>query len=384
MSSVAHYPHAMPSRLGAWQRSRFFLLLAAAHCAGAPPPASRARADAAPSGLAAPPAAASAPAPSTPPTLNAGAGQEVYDALLTGYPYPFEVKYFQLTVQDTPLSMAYMDLIPSQPNGQTLLLLHGKNFSGAYWHATAERLNEQGYRVIIPDQIGFGKSSKPRNIQYSFHLLAQSTSRLLDQLAVARVNVIGHSMGGMLATRFALLYPERTSKLVLVNPIGLEDYQRSVPYLGVDAWKRQALKQTPDAIREYMQTSYFHGEWRPEYGELLLAQAGWVRGPDKDELATVAALTQDMVFTQPVLYEFGQLRVPTLLVIGQRDRTAFGKADVPEAVAKQLGNYPELGARAARAIPHAKLIALEGVGHIPQYEAFEAWMSALEPFLATL
>jgi pimeloyl-ACP methyl ester carboxylesterase len=378
----------MPSTIGARLGSRVLLVFAVAHCAcaGAPPPAQRSAAVTEPGELAAKPAIGAATQATAAPEASAasstGSGQGAYDALLSGYPYPFEVKSFQLTVQDTPLSMAYMDLTPSQPNGQTVLLLHGKNFSGAYWHATAERLNAQGYRVIIPDQLGFGKSSKPRNIQYSFHLLAQSTASLLDRLAVARVDVVGHSMGGMLATRFALLYPERTSKLILVNPIGLEDYQRSVPYLGVDAWKRQALKQTPEAIRAYMQKSYFHGEWHPEYAELLELQAGWARGPDTDQLASVAALTQDMIFTQPVLYEFGSLRVPTLLVIGQRDRTAFGKADVPDAVAKRLGNYPQLGKQAARAIPGCQLVELEGVGHIPQYEAFEQWMHALEPFLA--
>jgi pimeloyl-ACP methyl ester carboxylesterase len=189
-------------------------------------------------------------------------------------------------------------------------------------------------------------------------------------------------MGGMLAVRWALLYPQRTSKLVLVNPIGLEDYQRVVPYLGVDAWTRQALKQTPEAIQRYMQQSYFHGDWKPEYTELLEIQAGWARGPDRELLATVAALTQDMLFTQPVSHEFAFISVPTLLVIGQLDRTAFGKSDVPEDVARKLGNYPKLGEQAAGQIPGSRLIKLENVGHVPHYEAFEPWMQALEGFLS--
>lgn len=69
--------------------------------------------------------------------------------------------------------------------------------------------------------------------------------RLLDALGVARASVVGHSMGGMLAARFATQYPDRTEKLVLVNPIGLDDYRRLVPYLGVDGWRGQAAKQTP-------------------------------------------------------------------------------------------------------------------------------------------
>src|SRR3954453_7675051 len=98
-------------------------------------------------------------------------------------------------------------------------------------------------------------------------------------------------------------------------------------------------------------------------------------------MASVSALISDMIYTQPAVYDFPNIRVPTLLVIGQADRTAPGKADVPPDVAAKLGNYPLLGERAANAIPGATLIRLPGVGHLPQYEAFEDWERALIPFL---
>jgi pimeloyl-ACP methyl ester carboxylesterase len=130
-----------------------------------------------------------------------------------------------------------------------------------------------------------------------------------------------------------------------------------------------------------MQQSYFHGTWQPAYDPLLEIQAGWARGPDAAVLARVSALTQDMIYTQPVVHDFPNVRVPTLLVIGQDDRTAPGKADVSAEVAATLGNYRVLGERAARAIPGAKLVRLDGIGHVPQYEAFERWQEALLPFL---
>lgn len=195
---------------------------------------------------------ASAPAP--------GAG---YDRWLSGYAYPYDVQYFNVGKGHSAQCMAYMDVTPAAPNGQVVMLLHGKNFSGAYWQRTAQLLLERGYRVVLPDQIGFGKSSKPTDVQYSFDWLAQNTARLLDALGIQRVSVVGHSMGGMLATRWAARYPERTERLVLVNPIGLEDYRRSLPYLGVDAWQEQTAKQGPEAIQRYMQQSYFHGTWLP-------------------------------------------------------------------------------------------------------------------------
>jgi pimeloyl-ACP methyl ester carboxylesterase len=304
-----------------------------------------------------------------------------YDRWLTGYPYPYALKHFELRVQGSPLCMAYMDESPATSNGQVVMLLHGKNFSGAYWKSTAEALLGLGYRVILPDQIGFGKSSKPIDIQYSFDLLAQSTARLLDSLGVARASVVGHSMGGMLAVRWATQYPERTQRLVLVNPIGLEDYRRSLPYLGVEGWQAQAAKQTPQALRKYMQQSYFHGTWSPAYDALLQIQAGWAQGPDREIMARVSALTQDMIYTQPVVHDLGVVRVPTLLLIGQEDRTAPGKGDVPPDVAATLGNYRVLGERAAQAIPGARLVRIDGVGHLPQYEAFDRYFAALSAFL---
>ncbi len=304
-----------------------------------------------------------------------------YDRLLTGYAYPYEVRRLELSIQGVVSCMAFMDVVPEAPNGHVVLLLHGKNFSGAYWRNTADALLARGYRVILPDQIGFGKSSKPTNIQYSFDLLARNTTRLLDALGVARVSVVGHSMGGMLAVRWALAQPERVDRLVLVNPIGLEDYRRSVPYAGVDAWQEQAEKQGPDAIRQYMQKSYFHDSWQPAYDSLLDIQAGWAEGPDRAVLARVSALTQDMIYSQPVLQDFPRIAAPTLLVVGQKDRTALGKAEVAPEVAARLGDYVALGERAAAAIPGAKLVRLEGVGHVPQYEAFDRWQSALLAFL---
>ena len=129
------------------------------------------------------------------------------DVRLTGFSYPSPVQTLSLNDQQQDLEMAYMDVAPKQGNGKTVLLLHGKNFSGAYWERTIIELLADGYRVVVPDQIGFGKSSKPAHFQYSFQTLADHTRRLLDTLKVDRVTVVGHSMGGMLATRFALMFP---------------------------------------------------------------------------------------------------------------------------------------------------------------------------------
>ena len=75
--------------------------------------------------------------------------------------------------------MAFMDIKPSKPNGESVILFHGKNFNGFYWRDVIAFLADKGYRVIVPDQIGWGKSSKPK-IKYSFEMLARNSRLLLD------------------------------------------------------------------------------------------------------------------------------------------------------------------------------------------------------------
>ena len=83
-----------------------------------------------------------------------------YDALLSDYSYDFEVDYFHFNSQGQALKMAYIYL-QGDKDKPTITLMHGKNFNADYWSSTARYLHAKGYSVLIPDQIGFGKSSKP-------------------------------------------------------------------------------------------------------------------------------------------------------------------------------------------------------------------------------
>lgn len=314
-------------------------------------------------------------------TISAKAQVKALDLELQNFPYPFPVAYLPLTLQKQDLRMAYMDVKPSQPNGKTVLLLHGKNFSGAYWDSTATVLTRNGFRVIMPDQVGFGRSSKPANFQYSFHLLAQNTKTLLDSLGVEKVSVLGHSMGGMLATRFVLMFPERVEKFILENPIGLEDYKTLAPYQTVDALFQNELKQDYEKIKAYQLESYYGGQWKPQYDKWVAMLAGWTKNPDYPVIAWNAALTSEMIYTQPVVYEFEKIAVPTLLIIGQRDRTAIGKALVNEDKRKTMGQYPELGKKTKQRIKNSTLVELDNVGHLPHIEKFDAFIKPLLQFL---
>jgi pimeloyl-ACP methyl ester carboxylesterase len=301
-----------------------------------------------------------------------------YGRELQGFDYPWPVRHFRFISQGVTLDMAYMDVIAATPNGQTAVLLHGKNFCAATWKSTVNALSQAGYRVVVPDQIGFCKSTKPSHYQFSFQQLAANTRALLDSIGIGRAVFIGHSTGGMLAVRYGLMYPDSIDQLVLVDPIGLEDWKaKGVPWQSVDAWYQQELHSTADSIREYERATYYAGTWKPDYEVWVQMLAGMYRGPGRDIVAWNSALLYDMIYTQPVFYELGQLTMPVLLMVGDKDTTAIGKNLAPSSVRPTLGNYPVLGKAAAARIPHAKLVEFPDLGHAPQIQAPDIFNKAL-------
>ena len=274
--------------------------------------------------------------------------------------------------------MAYMDVHPAKWNGRTAVLLHGKNYCAATWDRSIVALVAAGYRVVAPDQIGFCKSTKPSLYQYTFQQLARNTHALLGFLGIPRATLIAHSTGGMIAVRYALMYPADTERLVLVNPIGLEDWKaKGVPSISVDEWYARELKMNADSVRHYEQETYFAGHWSEDYEPWVQMYAGLNRGPGKQLVAWNSALIYDMIYTQPVIYELENISVPTLLMIGDKDNTAIGKELAPLAIRDTLGHYRELGKRAAARIRGAQLVEFPDLGHAPQIQDPRAFNEAL-------
>lgn len=303
------------------------------------------------------------------------------DAELATVVYPFPVVFKSLESQEQQLNMAYMDAKPERPNGKTIVLLHGKNFNGYYFEETAKVLQKEGFRVIMPDQIGFGKSSKPKQYQFSFQQLAENTKSVLDDLKIEKFIVLGHSMGGMLATKIAVMYPENVEKLILENPIGLEDYRIFSPYQNIDKLYASELKNTYQSYKDYQLKFYYDGKWKPEYDKWLNLLAGWTVSRDFSITAWSAALTSDMIYTQPVIYDFEKITAPTLLIIGTRDRTAIGKGDAPKELQPLMGLYQNLGKETQKKIKNSKLVELDNVGHSPHIEVFDRFIKPLLEFI---
>jgi len=310
------------------------------------------------------PGAARAPATSASP-----AAAHSYGPRLEGFDYPFPVHLFREVVQGQSVEMAYMELASQHPNGRTVVLLHGKTFCGATWGDTARVLAAGGYRVIVPDQIGFCKSSKPTGFQYSLHGMAEMTADLLRARGVTKAALVGHSLGGMIAIRMAIASPQSIDQMVLVDPLGLADrLAQGVPYIGVDRAAEIERKRTPASLKAFEASTYYHGAWRRDYDRWVDMFAGMYAGPGRDEVIDAQARTTEMIETQPVAYEFARVTVPTILMIGTLDHNVFGKGWAPPEIVNQLPEAATFGDKVAARMRHARFVPLDGLGHVPQIE----------------
>jgi pimeloyl-ACP methyl ester carboxylesterase len=284
---------------------------------------------------------------------------------LEDLPYPHPVQYLPLTFYGEEVRMAYMDVAPSAAaNGRTVVLLHGMNFFGEVWGPTIELLRKEGYRVIVPDQIGFGRSSKPSQTPYTLNDMARNTKALLDKVGVTKAQIWGHSMGGMAATRFALFYPDVATHLVIENQIGLEDARLTRPWGGFEVAYRSSLARDWVAIRQNFERYFV--TWKPEYEKYILIHYGWTLSGEWPRLARIRASLQQMVYQEPVVYDWPNIKVKTLVIGGEKDGA----------------NFPALAKRSADAIPGAQLHLIPNIGHNPHMEAPQLFYPRVLEFLA--
>lgn len=301
----------------------------------------------------------------------------------SNFTYPHPVKLFRFHNQLQDLEMAFMDIPPScAPNGKTAVVLHGKNFCGPTWGDTIDVLTSIGYRVIAPDQVGFCKSTKPTNYQFSTNQLAKNTQALLTTLGTKEITLIGHSLGGMLSIRFGLQYPDMIEKLVLIDPVGLEDYvEKGVPYIALDDSYKSEAAQNYKSIRGYEQEVYYVGQWKSSYDTWVNMLVNIYNGSKRQQFITNQAQIVDVVLTSPVAHYFGDLTPNTLLIVGDKDKTAIGSQWSPPDVAAKLGHFDVLGPYVASQLPHGQLHRFKELGHAPQLSDPSAFHTVVVDFL---
>jgi pimeloyl-ACP methyl ester carboxylesterase len=277
-------------------------------------------------------------------------------------PSPFPVSYLPLTLYGQDLRIAFMDVPPlGQANGHVVVLFHGNNFAGFYFGSTIEALRKEGFRVIAPDQIGYGRSSKPI-IPYNFHDMARNTHLILENLKIDKAMIVGHSMGGMLAARFATQFPATTERLVLYNPIGLTDPRYGRPWESADEGYKRTLASTYQTIRASIMRYVAHNEaaWTPEFETYTRVRYAWTLSADWPRLAMVQTLINQVQYLDPVIDDWAHIKAPTLVFGGAED-TLPGSAAV----------FRERMKFVADTIPNgnARLLLLPGLGHVPHMEA---------------
>lgn len=289
-------------------------------------------------------------------------------------PYPHPVSYLSLTLYGQNVRMAFMDVAPvGQPNGHTVVLLHGNNFAGFYFGGPIDVIRREGFRVVVPDRIGYGRSSKPI-IPYNFHDMARHLRLLLQSLKVDTAMIVGHSMGAMAAARFATQFPEMTERLVLYNPIGLVDPRFDRPWQSTDDRYERVLGSTYQTIRAGIMRYVAHNReaWTPEFEAYSRVRYAWTLSADWPRLAMVQARLGQLPYLDPVINDWEHVQAPTLLFGGAEDSLP-GSA----AVFQQRMKF------VAERIPNGqgRLHLIPGLGHVPHLEAPDQTYPPLVTFL---
>ena len=276
-------------------------------------------------------------------------------------PYPYPTSYLPLTVYGQDVRIAYMDVAPEgQANGHTVVLLHGNNFAGFYFGVIIDALKKEGFRVIVPDQIGYGRSSKPL-ITYNFTDMARNTRAILQHLRIDKAMIVGHSMGGMLAARFATQFPDVTERLVLFNPIGLSDGRFDRPFGSIDDAYKQTLASNYQSIRASLMRYVAHNPaaWNNTFESFARIRYGWTMGADWPRLAMIQTLLSNVQYLDPVVYDWSHIKSPTFVYGGADDFLAGTPAVFQERMKYLAATIPN---------GNARLLLLPGLGHVPFLE----------------
>jgi len=318
--------------------------------------------------------------PFTPTRAADSPPREPYGIALEGFAYPYPVHLLPVVNDGEQLSMAYMDVSPAQPNGRTVVLLHGRNFPSSYWAPVIKMLSEAGFRVVVPDQIGFGKSSKPQG-ELHFDNLARNTIALLDHLKIDKAEIVAHSLGGMLGVRIARAYPDRVAHLVLTAPIGLEDYRLYVPPTPTEKMIETEDKLTAEGYRKQLQTNYAIKLPAEAITPFIDARFNIKGSPDYPRWLRAFVSSGQMIYREPVAHEIPLIALPTLFIMGADDHNAPGRPLAPEALRAKMGQNAELAKALATKMPNARAEVIPNTGHLVFLEAPEKYKELVIDFL---
>ena len=280
-------------------------------------------------------------------------------------PYPYPVHFLNRNLYGQDVRIAYMNVDPvGRPNGQTVVMLHGGSYYGWYWKDSIKALTNVGFRVITVDRLGWGRSSKPI-LPYSAALHASNTKAVLEHLGINQAAIVGHSMGGRLASHFAHIYPEVATHLIMVNPIGIGESTQGRP------WRQATSGDTePDMQQIYERNLGTEVRrvvnWKPEFLEHVRIRYGMALSSEYPRLNLVRALNNGN-FVEPISSFWPNIQTPTMLIGGTEDGP----------------NWPERSQAAVDLLPNGENYLIPNVGHNPHLETPEILNRELIRFLTT-
>ena len=210
---------------------------------------------------------------------------------------------------------------------------------------------------------------------YNFNSQTRNTYLILQHEKIERVMVIGHSMGGMMAARMATQYPKAIERVVIYNPIGLTDGRYDRPQAPIEQAYQQTLTGTDyQSVRNSLSRYVAHNPkaWNDEFETYTRIRYSWTLSADWPRLAMVQALIGQMLYADPVVYDWAHIQVPTL---------AFGGAE--DMLLGPAARFQERMKVLAKTIPNGngRVHLIPGLGHVPHLEAPDKVLPTLVAFL---
>ena len=203
--------------------------------------------------------------------------------------------------------------------------------------------------------------------------MARATIALLDSLHVDRFDLVGHSMGGMLAVRLARAYGPRIDHLVLYSPIGLEDYRFYVPPVTDEVLSSHERELTADGYRKQLMTNYALSLPSSAIEPFVQLREQIRQSGEYPRWLKSFVASYQMIYSQPVAHEIPLIDRPTLFIMGANDHNAPGRPFAPPELRAKMGQNAALAQTLAARMANAKVKVFEGVGHLGHLEATQAF-----------
>ena len=211
--------------------------------------------------------------------------------------------------------------------------------------------------------------------------MARVTLALIDSLGIARFDLVGHSMGGMLAVRLARAYGARLDHLILYSPIGLEDYRFTVPPVTDEELAERERALTADGYRRQLMTNYSISLPATSIEPFVRLREEIREGGEYPRGLKSFVASYQMIYSQPVAHEIPLIDRPTLFIMGANDHDAPGRPYAPPELRDKMGQNAVLAQSLAARMSNAKVVIFEGVGHLAHLEATPRFNETLLDFL---